>query len=44
MIKKFFIIVFVGILITACGKKGDPVFKQENQSTKILGAHLSTYA
>ena len=35
MIKKIFIIIFVTVLITSCGKKDDPVFNQENQNTKI---------
>ena len=38
MIQKIITIIFLCLLITSCGKKGDPVYKQskkENQSTKI---------
>ena len=33
MIKKIYLILFLVILITSCGKKGDPVYK-ENKTTK----------
>ena len=36
MIKKIYIIIFVTILITSCGKKGDPIYKEKNQNTKIF--------
>ena len=36
MIKKIYIIIFITILITSCGKKGDPVYKEKNQNTKIF--------
>ena len=38
MIKKFYIILFIGLLITSCGKKGDPIYKENGknfESTKI---------
>ena len=41
MIKKVYIILFIAILITACGKKGDPIYKEENQNTKIFNTQLS---
>tara|TARA_B110000444_G_C18743857_1_gene549299 strand:- start:1003 stop:1137 length:135 start_codon:yes stop_codon:yes gene_type:complete len=41
MIKKFSIIIFVAILTTSCGKKGDPVYNEKNQSTKIPNVSLS---
>ena len=44
MIKKLFIIIFVTVLITSCGKKGDPVFNQENQNTKIFSTQVSVLA
>ncbi len=28
MIKKIYIILFLSLMITSCGKKGDPVFKE----------------
>jgi hypothetical protein len=41
MIKKIYIIIFISILITSCGKKGDPVYKEENQNSKIFITLLS---
>jgi predicted small lipoprotein YifL len=42
MIKKLYIILIVITLFTSCGKKGDPVYKEENQNSKILSTQLST--
>ncbi len=36
MIKKIFIIVFINIIITSCGKKGDPIYNEESQKTKVF--------
>ena len=36
MTKKIFIMLFIGILFFSCGKKGDPVYNEKNQNTKIL--------
>ena len=30
MIKKIYILLFLIIIISSCGKKGDPVYKVEN--------------
>ena len=35
MIKKNFIFLFIIILLSSCGKKGDPFYNKENQSSKI---------
>ena len=35
MIKKIFIFLFVTILLSSCGKKGDPIYNEQNQSSKI---------
>ena len=38
MIKKIYIILFLGLLITSCGKKGDPTYNKNVKnfkSTKI---------
>ena len=35
MIKKISILLFVSTLIISCGKKGDPVFKEKNQSLEM---------
>ncbi len=34
MIKKIFFILFIFLVVTSCGKKGDPKYK-ENQSKMI---------
>ena len=41
MIKKIYIILFLSLLITSCGKKGDPIYKEngknfENTKLKVL--------
>jgi len=38
MIKKTIIILFLSLLVTSCGKKGDPIYKENGknfESTKI---------
>ena len=42
MIKKIFTILFVFILITSCGKKGDPVYNGKNKYKQILSTQQST--
>ncbi len=45
MIKKIFIILFINIIITSCGKKGDPIYNEENKnSKKILSTQKSTFS
>jgi hypothetical protein len=36
MIKKIIFILFIAILISSCGKKGDPVYNEENLNSKIF--------
>ena len=36
MIKKIIIILFVTILFSACGKKGDPIYNEENQNSEVF--------
>jgi len=41
MIKKIYIIILISLLITSCGKKGDPIYKDngknfENTKLKVL--------
>ena len=36
MIKKITIILFVGILLSSCGKKSDPIYNEENQNSKVF--------
>jgi len=38
MIKKIYIIILISLLITSCGKKGDPIYKENGknfESTKL---------
>ena len=44
MIKKIFIILFVVILFSSCGKKGDPIYNKENQNSKLLSIQQSTFS
>ena len=32
MIKKIFIIIFLSLLVTSCGKKSDPIFKENGKN------------
>ena len=41
MIKKIFIFLFIYILLVSCGKKGDPVYKGENQNLKITRTSIN---
>ena len=41
MIKKLFIILFITILLTSCGKKGDPTYNEEKQNSKIFNSQLN---
>tara|TARA_B100000575_G_scaffold293545_1_gene305318 strand:+ start:3142 stop:3270 length:129 start_codon:yes stop_codon:yes gene_type:complete len=34
MIKKIFIIIFLSLLVTSCGKKSDPIFKENGKNFK----------
>jgi hypothetical protein len=38
MIKKIFIFLFVAVLLSSCGKKGDPVYNGGNQNPEITSA------
>ena len=39
MIKKILVILFIAILFYSCGKKGDPVYNDENQNSKKIFNH-----
>ena len=36
MIKNLIIIIFICTLVYSCGKKGDPVYNDENQNSKKI--------
>ncbi len=42
MIKKIFTILFVFTLITACGKKSDPIYNGKNNYKQIFSTQQST--
>ena len=44
MIKKILIFLFVAILISSCGKKGDPVYNVENKNTEITSIQMSAFS
>jgi len=44
MIKKIYILLFVSILICSCGKKGDPVYKEENQNVEKMSIQITVFS
>tara|TARA_Y100000816_G_scaffold214611_1_gene159860 strand:- start:776 stop:910 length:135 start_codon:yes stop_codon:yes gene_type:complete len=44
MIKKIYILIFVSVLIFSCGKKGDPVYKNENQNVKKNNIQMNVFS
>ena len=46
MIKNIFIVLFLASLILSCGKKGDPIYdeNQEKQKSKIINVRDNTFA
>ena len=38
MIKKISIITLIVIILTSCGRKGDPIYNEENQNSKIISS------
>ena len=44
MIKKIYILLFVSILICSCGKKGDPIYKEENQNVEKMNIQTTVYS
>ncbi len=44
MIKKIFILIIVTIIISSCGKKGDPVFKEKNQNSGKISFQMKLFS
>ncbi len=44
MIKKIYLIIFVTILISSCGKKGDPVYKGKNQNSGEISLQMTYFS
>ena len=42
MIKKIFIFLFITVLLSSCGKKGDPIYNEEKINSKIISTRTST--
>tara|TARA_B100000700_G_C14463037_1_gene587038 strand:- start:368 stop:499 length:132 start_codon:yes stop_codon:yes gene_type:complete len=40
--KKIYIILLILISISSCGKKGDPIYQEENQNSKIFRTQQNT--
>tara|TARA_B100001142_G_scaffold245065_1_gene244453 strand:+ start:247 stop:378 length:132 start_codon:yes stop_codon:yes gene_type:complete len=41
MIKKISIFLFIAILFSSCGKKGDPIYNGENQDSEVFSTEQS---
>ena len=44
MIKKIYILIFASVLIYSCGKKGDPVYKEENQNVEKISIQMTDFS
>tara|TARA_B100001093_G_scaffold265657_1_gene254120 strand:+ start:52 stop:186 length:135 start_codon:yes stop_codon:yes gene_type:complete len=44
MLKKIYILLFVSILVISCGKKGDPIYKEENQSLEKISIQMTAFS
>ncbi|MDB9746704.1 hypothetical protein OAB07_01380 [Candidatus Pelagibacter sp.] len=42
--KKIFILLFLTILFSSCGKKGDPVYNEENKNSKISSTQKTSFS
>ena len=41
MIQKICIFLFIAVLFFSCGKKGDPIYNEENQNSGIVSNEKS---
>jgi len=44
MIKKIYLLLFISIILCACGKKGDPVYQKEDQNSGKIITQMSTFS
>ena len=44
MIKKIYILIFASVLIYSCEKKGDPVYKEENQNVEKISIQMTAFS
>ena len=44
MIKKIYILLFVTIIISSCGKKGDPVYREGNQNSGKISVKITYFS
>ena len=44
MIKKILILITLTIIISSCGKKGDPVFQEKNQNTGKINVQINLFS
>tara|TARA_B100001057_G_scaffold115257_1_gene113749 strand:- start:5807 stop:5941 length:135 start_codon:yes stop_codon:yes gene_type:complete len=44
MIKKIYILLFITFIICSCGKKGDPVYKEENQNSGKISIQITAFS
>tara|TARA_Y100000741_G_scaffold129398_1_gene97452 strand:+ start:149 stop:283 length:135 start_codon:yes stop_codon:yes gene_type:complete len=44
MIKKIYILLFITIIICSCGKKDDPVYKEENKSSGKISIQITAFS
>ena len=44
MIKKIIVIIFIASLSYSCGKKGDPIYNDEDQNSKIFSIRQISFS
>ncbi len=42
MFKKIYLIILLGLIVTSCGKKGDPIYNDKDQQSKIISTKITT--